>query len=79
MIHTYAPGVIVRDGIIEHRRGPTVRMHGELAMLMSTSGSTGSPKLVRLSRANLSANAESIARYLDIRQTDRAATTLPMS
>ena len=48
-------------------------------MLMSTSGSTGSPKLVRLSRANLAANAESIAQYLDIRQTDRAATTLPMS
>ncbi len=79
VIHTYAPGVIVRDGVVEHRHGPTVHMHPKLAMLMSTSGSTGSPKLVRLSQANLCANAESIAQYLDIRQTDRAATTLPMS
>ena len=29
-------------------------LHEDLAMLLSTSGSTGSPKLVRLSRANLS-------------------------
>ena len=80
VIRTYAPDVIVRDGIVEHRHASRPSdMHPELAMLMSTSGSTGSPKLVRLSRANLSANAESIAQYLDIRQTDRAATTLPMS
>ncbi|MGA9148395.1 MAG: AMP-binding protein, partial [Candidatus Nanopelagicales bacterium] len=45
---------------------------------LSTSGSTGSPKLVRLSHRNLAANAESIADYLQIRATDRAATTLPM-
>ena len=78
VIRTYSPDVIVRDGII-HQHDPTRRMHPELALLLSTSGSTGSPKLVRLSRANLAANAESIAEYLDIRQTDRAATTLPMS
>ncbi len=32
-----------------------------------------------LSRANLLSNAAAIAEYLDIRETDRAATTLPMS
>jgi long-subunit acyl-CoA synthetase (AMP-forming) len=32
-----------------------------LALLLSTSGSTGSPKLVRLSAENLQANAEAIA------------------
>jgi len=79
VIRTYAPDLIVRGGIVEHRHTPARRMHPELAMLMSTSGSTGSPKLVRLSRANLAANAESIGQYLDIRQNDRAATTLPMS
>jgi acyl-CoA synthetase (AMP-forming)/AMP-acid ligase II len=79
VIRTYAPDVVVRDGSIAHHSGPNHRLHPELALLMSTSGSTGSPKLVRLSRGNLSANAESIARYLDIRQSDRAATTLPMS
>ena len=79
VIRTYAPDVIVRDGSLAHRHRPAHRMHPALALLLSTSGSTGSPKLVRLSTGNLSANAESVAQYLDIRQTDRAATTLPMS
>ena len=47
-------------------------------MLLSTSGSTGSPKLVRLSRSNLVANAESIADYLGLRRDDRAITSLPL-
>jgi peptidoglycan/LPS O-acetylase OafA/YrhL len=47
-------------------------------VLLSTSGSTGSPKLVRLSRTNVEANARSIAAYLDLRPTDRAMTSLPL-
>src|SRR4029453_16211375 len=50
----------------------------DLALLLSTSGSTGSPKLVRLSRANLLANARSIAESLDLRSTDVAITSLPL-
>ena len=53
-------------------------LHPDLALLLSTSGSTGSPKLVRLSHDNLQSNADAIAAYLDIRPTDRAVTTLPM-
>jgi acyl-CoA synthetase (AMP-forming)/AMP-acid ligase II len=53
VIRTYAPDVIVRNGSIAHRPGPGRRMHPELALLLSTSGSTGSPKLVRLSTGNL--------------------------
>lgn len=53
-------------------------LHKDLALLLSTSGSTGSPKLVRLSRANLLANARSIADYLRIRPDDRALTSLPL-
>ncbi len=49
----------------------------ELALLLSTSGSTGSPKLVRLSLANLVANAQSIAQYLSLGPGDRALTVLP--
>ncbi len=52
--------------------------HPDLALLLSTSGSTGSPKLVRLSRDNVLANATSIADYLDLRPTDRAITSLPL-
>lgn len=52
--------------------------HPELRVLLSTSGSTGEPKLVRLSARNMDANARSIAEYLAIRPHDRAATTLPL-
>lgn len=58
-------------------RGPEV--HPELALLLTTSGSTGSPKLVRLSGKNLQSNASSIARYLELTPEERPITTLPMS
>ena len=80
VMRAYDPDVVLDgDGIHTRRHGSVHRLHPELALLLSTSGSTGSPKLVRLSRRNLVANAESIAEYLGIRETDRAATTLPMS
>ena len=53
-------------------------INSELALLLSTSGSTGSPKLVRLSRKNLTSNAASISEYLQIDEKERAVTTLPM-
>ncbi|MGB7509948.1 MAG: AMP-binding protein, partial [Pelodictyon phaeoclathratiforme] len=53
-------------------------LHTDLALLLSTSGTTGSPRLVRLSRRNLQANAESIVSYLGITGDDRAITSLPM-
>lgn len=39
-------------------------INSELLLCLTTSGSTGSPKLVRLSEQNLKSNAESIADYL---------------
>lgn len=51
----------------------------ELALLLPTSGSTGSNKYVRLSYKNVASNAQSIAEYLKIRESDRAITTLPFS
>ena len=78
ILQTYEPDVVIdANGI--HRGGGRHRLHDDLALLLSTSGSTGSPKLVRLSHRNLVSNAAAIAEYLDIRETDRAATTLPMS
>ncbi|MEV6402833.1 AMP-binding protein [Streptomyces bobili] len=80
----YDPDVVVgadRSGQLrldERRAVSAHELHPDLALLLSTSGSTGSPKLVRLSYDNLQANAESIATYLDIGEDDRAATTLPL-
>lgn len=54
-------------------------LHPDLAALFSTSGSTGSAKLVRLSARNLDANAESIATYLEIDEHEITPTVLPLS
>jgi len=53
-------------------------IYPDTALLLSTSGSTGSPKMVRLSYTNLAANAESIASYLKIDNSERAITSLPI-
>lgn len=55
-----------------------VSLFEDLALLLTTSGSTGSPKLVRLSYDNVWSNAESIAEYLDITSEERPVTSLPM-
>jgi long-chain acyl-CoA synthetase len=54
-------------------------LHPSLSLLLSTSGSTGSPKLVRLSYSNLFSNASSICNYLNINETDKAISSLPMN
>ena len=57
----------------------TYELNEDLALLLTTSGSTGSPKLVRQSYKNIEANTKSIVQYLDLNQTERAITTLPMN
>ncbi len=51
----------------------------DLALLLTTSGSTGSPKFVRQSYENIRANTDSIVEYLHLDQNERAITTLPMN
>jgi len=77
--HRYAPRLVLHpDGAVtEHDGAPRHELHPQLALLLTTSGSTGSPKLVRLSRANLEANATAIAGYLDIGPGERAIASLP--
>ena len=53
-------------------------LNQSLALLLATSGSTGDPRLVRLSRENIMSNAAAICRYLMITQEERPITTLPM-
>jgi len=56
-----------------------INLHPDLALLLTTSGSTGSPKLVRQSYMNIRSNTESIIESLEITGNDRAITTLPLS
>ena len=55
-----------------------IPLHPNLSLLLTTSGSTGSPKLVRITEENLASNAESIIEYLRITEKERAITSLPM-
>jgi long-chain acyl-CoA synthetase len=67
-------------GYIAVVRAPEVEhiLHPDLALLLTTSGSTGSPKLVRLTGSNLESNARAIASYLDLGHGERAMQSLPM-
>mgnify|MGYP000923689836 CR=1 FL=1 len=67
-----------RNYVLAKTGDPVCPLASELALLLPTSGSTGSPKLVRLSRKNLEANAESISCYLRLTAAERPITTLPM-
>jgi long-chain acyl-CoA synthetase len=70
----------VPGGFVYYRQaGPSVTViNPELAVLLPTSGSTGSSKLVKLTYRNLQANAASIITYLGITAEDRCITALPM-
>lgn len=83
LVNSYDPDVVLSGAgvewqVVERRSGTTHELHPDLALLLSTSGSTGSPKLVRLSYENLRSNADAIAQFLEIGHEDRAALTLPM-
>jgi long-subunit acyl-CoA synthetase (AMP-forming) len=56
-----------------------VELYDDLALLLTTSGSTGSPKLVRQSYNNILTNARSIVQYLEIDYSERPITMLPMN
>jgi acyl-coenzyme A synthetase/AMP-(fatty) acid ligase len=68
-----AEGLWRREGA-----GDAAPLHPDLALLLSTSGSTGSAKFVRLTRRNVEANAESIRQALGLTEHDRPVAHLPM-
>jgi len=76
----YRPNFIVRHsetGMATDKTSDHAHiLHPDLKILLSTSGSTGSPKFVKLSADNVGTNAAAIAEYLEITPADRAATTL---
>lgn len=83
LIDTYHPAFLWREdegAFSLHATGLIpFPLHDDLALLMTTSGSTGSPKLVRLSQRNLESNATSIANYLAIDAHERGLVSLPLN
>jgi acyl-CoA synthetase (AMP-forming)/AMP-acid ligase II len=74
--------VVLLDPEADHsaliERFTTDRVHPDLALLLTTSGSTGNPKLVRLSAEAVRTNTEQIAEALRITADDVAITSLPL-
>lgn len=77
LVEVYHPEYIW-DGALKPTGLKGSQISEELAMCLTTSGSTGSPKFVRLSAQNILSNAESIADYLHIDENECPVTTLPM-
>lgn len=88
--YVWAPaGFELEDGCCRYERfgyrliqtpfGDATRLAPELTLLLTTSGSTGSPKFVRQSYRNIRANTDSIVAYLGITEHERPITTLPMN
>ena len=65
--------ILKRKKIFKHR------INKELGLLMSTSGTTGSPKFVRLSYKNYKDNTDKIIKSLSIKFNDTVMTTLPIN
>ena len=56
----------------------TPKFYEDLSLLLPTSGSTGSPKLVRHSYRNIEANAENVKNLFGLTEDERAMASLPM-
>ncbi|MFY8351070.1 AMP-binding protein [Pseudoalteromonas sp. SSM20] len=76
----FKPNFIIKTASkidIQHCHDHPVALHDDLCLMLSTSGSTGSPKCVKLSNNNLNANSSAIAEYLKITQDDIGTVSLP--
>lgn len=60
------------------RHDEIISMHDDLTLLLPTSGSTGSPKLVRHSLSNIFSSAKSVAQVFNIDKHSRAIGFLPI-
>jgi long-chain acyl-CoA synthetase len=89
IIDLYKPAIVIgniqhgdyilrEENVFVRKEKLTYAIHPDLALLMSTSGTTGSVKFVRLSYQNIAANAEAIASYLRITSEDRGVAQLPI-
>ncbi len=56
-----------------------LKFEKNISILLSTSGSTGNPKFVKLSYSNIKDNTQKISSYLNITKNDRTITTMECS
>lgn len=64
--------------VYKNKKNIRGKLHADLSLLLSTSGSTGSPKLIKLTKRNIESYSASIAIYLKLNPKERAILSLPM-
>ena len=72
--YTFFGQILMKNKLVKEKK-----LNKSLSLLLSTSGSMGSIKFVKLSRGNLKYNTDSIISYLKINKKDSAITNLPIS
>lgn len=65
--------------LLKRKNSVRYKMDDELALLLSTSGSIGSSKFVRISYRNIECNTKAIAEVLQMKEDDVAMVMLPLS
>ena len=68
-----------KNVLTRRKRETNIKIHSDLALLLATSGSMGNIKYVKLSKKNLISNIKSVCDALNISETDRAITSLPLN
>lgn len=80
LISAYRPNIVIscdgRSSETNIKHEDPLSLADDLAVLLSTSGSTGVCKFVKLTHKNLCANTKSIVEYLKLNNKDVAATLL---
>lgn len=79
-LHLFKEPIIEIEGYILVKTGDKYEnsINDNLAILLSTSGTTGNSKMVRISYDNILSNTKSIIEYLPIQKDDVTITTLPI-
>ena len=78
-IERYRPEVVSGRAVAEPLPRGGAAPHPDLALLLSTSGTLGSPRMVRLAGSAVAANARAIAAALAIGPDEIAVTSLPLA
>lgn len=78
LLQTYRPKYIWKAGTLQRTDYPIVPLYPNLSHLLPTSGSTGSPKLIRHKYENIEAAGLNISTFFELKETDRPLMVLPL-
>ena len=78
LLQTYKPAYIWKAGTLQRTGNPIAPLHSDLSHLLPTSGSTGSPKLVRHKYENIEAAGLNISTFFELKESDRPLMVLPL-